>query len=259
MATYTLKTSGIATNLIHCLGVENGVVKDFTGNSTITGWVDDSDVATSSSVGSAQWRSATSNSSSHEYFVTSGNARPKFGTQPTFGLGTSRSLFIAFQDSGGNSGEALNQNRYIIGSGTLSYARGANYGGVFICAINSGTIAIGPTVNLDYAFTGQKDFLFSTTGAGGNGSLYLDGSIDSGASITSNNVLNTFQSPYIGCRETRANAFVGRIYLIAQFDTDISASAASLSADWFGTLFDVSAGTSVAPLAMGSFMRMRNS
>jgi hypothetical protein len=90
--------------------------------------------------------------------------------------------------------------------------------------------------------------------------VYVDGSIDSGASITSNNGLSTFQPSYAGCNDLLANAFIGRIFLIAQFDTDVSSSAADLNDDWFGTLFDVSGASGVAiPVAMSHYARLRAS
>jgi hypothetical protein len=265
----TLKTSGLALDLTCCLAVQNGELQDFVANSTVT-------IASSANCifSAAQWRSATSNGSSHEYVATNGTTGVvEFGTginntRPLIGLGGSRSVFIAFAGNNANLFASNGDAAYLMGAaannGNIGHGGFSTLGGSFaatgalirtnqsgdaIRTDTTGQFALalcmkGATTDAD----APKGYFASATGAMTESTV---------ATPTTSAADKRDYMQYLGCRDFtgKVNPLTARYFLVAQFARCLTASELeTLNSDWFGTLFD--AGDPPVATARASLMLM---
>jgi hypothetical protein len=241
---YTLKNTGIATNLTHCIAVDEGgtTVKDFVTSNSLS-WVDYTDAATSSDIGTQAWNGTT------RYYARttsteSGNPSPtarflKFTTAAvTFGLRanqTSASTTFIALDLIGTQTPALSYNDAIIGAASADFI-GVNYNDRKWISLNSSSYI----KSTNTAASGNTSLAFVSPANPTPWKLYINGAEDTTASIVESLSTTNFSASYIGRRTNQILSFVSaKYFLVAQFNTALSASdISSLNSDWFGTLFN---------------------
>jgi hypothetical protein len=266
---YALKSTALTAKLVHCIAVDdNNVVKDFVGGSPVTmSWVDDANGAISGVYGAEQWRSATSNSSSHRYFHTSASRFVKFGVKPTFTFGGTNAMFLAFADivrnESFNSSFLSDSSDNYIGAG--GYAYWAASVGSAQCFVNTTHSTDGSTAYVGNSLTGQQSLAFVSNGATAV-YAYLDGTDRTNAATDLTYAPDAaFQPGFIGGRGDGSVAPVNylgaKMFCVAQFsDVLTTQEITDLNTDWFGTLFATVSTVRklkclIEPAAIGSTVR----
>lgn len=254
---YTLKSSGIATNLVVCVAVdEDDTIKDFKGAAITLG------TGVAASVATGSWKST-----SRKYFVTTDNGTFNFfgvtfnATEPTVDTNDSDGVGMWFACHGASACSSDSAPFISIGSsittglkrvaaadnhgyfssgggtqattatnlptdGTTKFSFGSNYRSAdsseVFYGLESGSLASDGTAGSDGGFGGAARSIFSIGGAAGQGN-----------------------QPF-------------KPYLAAVFNRKLTlAEMQSLHNDWFGTLFDAPAGATQAPRSMQQF-RLRS-
>lgn len=240
---YTLKTSGIATNLVACVGVDDdNTIKDFKGNAISL------DTGVAASVATGSWKGTA-----RKYFVTTANGSFNFNgvrwnaTQPTVAGDDSdgQSVFVALHANNASNDDA---SMVLIGTGIgnrtglfVNSSTKASYNpGGGTQAVSTTTI---PTDNSTKFSIGSN-----YKGGGGSGGSEIFYGLESG-SLASDGTA-AYDGGFGGSRSIYA---IGGTdgwgknpcspYIVCVFDKQLSlAEMQSLHDDWFGTLFDA-AGT----------------
>lgn len=246
---YTLKTSGIATNLVMCNGVdEDGTITEFVSSDVQANRTLDTGVAASVATGS--WKGTA-----RKYWVSVDNSGVPAGVlfaaghRPTLALTNANGVtyFCAFHGSSARTGDGGYISHSTAGDGQqagltlnsaantcLMYGAGLKGGGSTTAVPTNGTTKFSIAVSYKDSGTPSDRYHYGLE----SGSLAADGTSDThgGASSSAADVYGIGGLSGFG-------AIGASRYLDCIFNIELSlAERQSLHDDWFGTLFNAPAG-----------------
>lgn len=240
---YTLKTTGIATNLVVCVGVDDdGTIKDFKANAITLG------TGVAASVATGSWKGT-----SRQYFVTTANGGTDFNgvrwSSPPVVDNTDAdgmSIFIALHGASARSGNGPFVTYGTAGTSFNGLITDPNKLGLYLGAFKALTTTTVPS-------DGTTKWSFGTNYKSNSDSEAFygleSGSLSSEATAGSDGGFgsSTHALYNIGGSTGQGNQ-PASFYLVAVFNKKLSlAEMQSLHDDWFGTLFDGGGGTTSLP------------